>query len=59
MNWTTELPFAITVCDKDGNILEMNDKSKKTFEKWGANLIGANFIQLPSRACKIEVNGDA
>lgn len=52
MNWTKELPFAITVCDKDGNILEMNDKSRKTFEKWGTDLIGANLLQCHPEPAK-------
>jgi hypothetical protein len=43
--WTKELPFAVTVCDKDGKILVMNDKSIKTFEKYGgAQLIGQSLF---------------
>jgi transcriptional regulator with PAS, ATPase and Fis domain len=43
--WTKELPFAITVCDKDGKIIIMNDKSIKTFEKYGgARLIGQSLF---------------
>lgn len=43
--WTKELPFAITVCDKDGKVLEMNDKSVKTFEKYGGRqLIGQSLF---------------
>lgn len=52
MNWIKELPFAITVCDKAGNILEMNDKSKKTFEKWGADLIGASLFNCHPEPAK-------
>jgi hypothetical protein len=45
INWAKETPFAITVSDKDGNILLMNDKSVKTFEKYGGiNLIGASLF---------------
>lgn len=44
-NWFKELPFAITVSDKDGNILQMNDRSVKTFEKYGgAALIGQSLF---------------
>jgi DUF438 domain-containing protein len=40
-----EFPSAITVCDKNGIILYMNDKSQKTFEKSGGNaLIGKNLF---------------
>lgn len=44
-NWFQELPFAITVSDKEGNILLMNDRSIKTFEKYGgAQLIGKSLF---------------
>jgi len=43
--WTKELPFAITVCDKVGKILEMNDKSIKTFSKYGGQkLLGQSLF---------------
>ena len=44
-NWTNEFPSAITVCEKDGTIIYMNAKSKKTFEKdGGERLIGSNVL---------------
>ncbi|HEX7411561.1 MAG TPA: diguanylate cyclase [Bacteroidales bacterium] len=44
-NLIKELPFAITVCDKDGKIIVMNDKSIKTFEKYGGQkLIGQSLF---------------
>ena len=33
MEQLRNVPFAITVCDKDGNVLDMNSKSKDTFKK--------------------------
>ena len=43
--WIKEFPAAITVCDAEGIILEMNDKAAKTFEAdGGTNLIGANML---------------
>lgn len=43
--WIKEFPAAITVCDTEGIILEMNDKAAKTFEKDGGyKLIGANMF---------------
>ncbi len=40
-----EVPFAITVCDKNGIILEMNDKSAVTFAKdGGRELIGRSLL---------------
>jgi transcriptional regulator with PAS, ATPase and Fis domain len=44
-DWIKEFPAAVTVCDADGIILEMNDKAAKTFEKdGGRNLIGCNML---------------
>ncbi|KAF0108452.1 MAG: PAS fold domain protein [Anaerolineaceae bacterium] len=52
-SWIKEFPAAVTVCDADGIILEMNDKSARTFEKDGGRaLIGKNVLDChpdPSR----------
>jgi len=52
--WIKEFPGAITVCNADGIILEMNDKAARTFEKeGGANLVGKNMLDChpePSRS---------
>jgi PAS domain-containing protein len=43
--WIKEFPAAITVCDPDGIILEMNDRAAKTFAKdGGLALIGKNLF---------------
>ena len=43
--WVKEFPGAITVCNADGIILEMNDKAARTFEKdGGASLVGRNML---------------
>ena len=43
--WVKEFPGAITVCDPDGIILELNDKAARTFEKdGGASLVGRNIL---------------
>lgn len=40
-----EAGLAVTVCDAEGKILYMNDKSALTFEKDGGyNLIGSNLL---------------
>jgi len=53
MDWYTEFPGAVTVCDRDGVILEMNDKAAATFEADGGRaLIGRNLLDChpePSR----------
>jgi len=49
--WIKEFPAAVTVCDPDGIILEMNDKSARTFEKDGGYaLIGKNLFACHSEA---------
>ena len=52
--WIKEFPGAVTLCDEKGVILEMNDKSVRTFESdGGAALIGKNIFDChpePARA---------
>ncbi|MBP7689332.1 MAG: PAS domain-containing protein [Thermoflexales bacterium] len=56
--WVKEFPGAITVCDPDGIILEMNDKAIKSFEsQGGAELIGTQLLDChpePARS-KLQV----
>ena len=43
--WIKEFPAAVTVCDTEGIILEMNEKAAKTFEADGGyNLVGSNML---------------
>ena len=42
-DWAKEMNCAVTVCDKEGVILYMNDKAKETFAKHG-DLIGRSLI---------------
>lgn len=43
--WVKEFPGAVTVCDPDGVILEMNDASiASNAEDGGAKLIGTNLL---------------
>lgn len=44
MKYLKEVPFSVTICDKDGKILEMNDRSVKTFIKDGQSLIGKSLL---------------
>jgi len=52
--WVKEFPGAVTVCDPAGIILEMNDRSARTFaEDGGRALIGKNVFDChpePARA---------
>lgn len=38
-DWALEFPGAVTVCDRDFTIIYMNDKSAKTFAKWGGEAL--------------------
>ncbi|HUI88344.1 MAG TPA: hypothetical protein VLX61_06420 [Anaerolineales bacterium] len=43
--WIKEFPGSVIVCNADGIILEMNDRSAKTYEKDGGYaLIGKNLL---------------
>ena len=45
MNWTDEFKGAITVCDRDGIVVYMNDRSKEQFAKSGDHdLLGKSLI---------------
>ncbi|MCG2788129.1 MAG: diguanylate cyclase [Anaerolineae bacterium] len=53
MNWLKEFPAAVTVCDKEGILLEMNDKAAKTFESDGGYaLIGKNMLDCHPQAAR-------
>lgn len=58
-DWVREFPGAVTICDKKGTILFMNEKSCKTFEKdGGAKLVGSNLADChpePSRTQMTEL----
>jgi transcriptional regulator with PAS, ATPase and Fis domain len=53
-DWIKEFPSAITVCDKKGIILAMNDKAKLTFIRFDSdNLIGKNLLDYHNEnSCK-------
>ena len=54
--WVQEFPGAITVCDRDGIILEMNDKSAKVFEEdGGGQLIGTNLLGCHPELARIKL----
>jgi transcriptional regulator with PAS, ATPase and Fis domain len=54
IEWTKEFPGAVTVCDTEGRIIEMNDRSIQSFAPdGGASLVGANVLDChpePSRS---------
>lgn len=56
--WIKDYPAAITVCDVDGKILEMNGTACKMFEKSGGKeLIGKNLLDCHPEKAKDKVMG--
>ena len=56
MSWTDEFPGAVTVCDRNGVIIEMNEKSAKTFEADGGRaLVGTNLLACHSEPSRSKV----
>jgi len=55
-SWVKEFPAAITVCDPDGIILEMNDKAAEAFaEDGGRGLIGKNLLDCHPEPARSKV----
>jgi len=53
LDWIKEFPAAVTVCDEDGSLLEMNDKAAKTYENdGGRKLIGSNMLDCHPEAAR-------
>lgn len=52
-DWVKEIDIAITVSDKNGKFIEMNDKSVKTFaNEGGAELIGSDILNCHNENSK-------
>jgi transcriptional regulator with PAS, ATPase and Fis domain len=55
-SWVREFPAAITVCDANGIILSMNERSILTFaDDGGASLIGANLLDCHTEPARSKV----
>lgn len=51
--WAQQLNCAITVCNTEGTIIYMNEKSGRTFAKWGGlELIGKSLFDCHSPKSK-------
>lgn len=44
VHWADEVNYAVTIADKDCNIIYMNRRSRETFCKNGESLIGKNLM---------------
>ena len=51
IEWAEQMNCAVTVCDAEGTILYMNEKSRKTFAGHG-NLVGSNLMNCHSERSK-------
>lgn len=55
-DWIEEFPGAITVCDPEGIILEMNAKAARTFEADGGRaLIGKNLLDCHPQVARAKL----
>ena len=56
--WAKELGAAITVCDREGRIIEMNDKAAATFHgHGGAGLVGKNVLDCHPDKARAKLRG--
>lgn len=59
VNWTDEFGGAITVCDREGIVVYMNERSKKQFTKSGdGDLMGKSLIEChpePARSIVLKM----
>ena len=57
MEYFKEAPISVTVCDKDGVILDMNDKSISTFTKDGKSLAGQSLLDCHPEPARTKLLG--
>jgi transcriptional regulator with PAS, ATPase and Fis domain len=61
-HWIEQFDVAITVCDAEGIVLEMNDRAAKTFERQGGEqLVGQSLVDChpePARAKLLQMMED-
>ncbi len=56
--WVKEFPGAITVCDPEGIILEMNERAIKSFQNQGGEkLIGTNLMDCHPEPAREKLKG--
>ena len=52
-----ELPIAITVCDADGKILDMNQRSADVNNRGSKNIIGNNLLDCHPEPARTKLQG--
>lgn len=64
-DWFNHLNCAITICDRSGKIVYINEKASKTFEKWGGKeLFGKSLFDCHNKKSveiigKLMANGES
>ena len=54
--WVKEFPGTLTVCDKNGIIIDMTDRAVQAFAAGGSpNLIGAPVLECHPEAAKVKL----
>lgn len=54
--WSEEISFPVTICDKNGIIVAMNQKSKEIFKKdGGGELIGKSLLDCHPEPSKTKL----
>ena len=43
-NWAEKMDCAVTVCDTEGTVIYMNERSRATFNKDGQSMVGRSMI---------------
>ena len=56
VRWWKEFPGAVTVCDREGVILEMNPRAVATLGS-GKSLVGANILDCHPEPARSKVRG--
>ena len=54
-NWAEDMNCAVTVCDKSGIIIFMNQKSRDTFCKNGESMVGRSMITCPNEHSQAKI----
>jgi transcriptional regulator with PAS, ATPase and Fis domain len=54
--WIKEFPGAISVCDREGKIIALNDRACESFaQEGGAGLIGQNALDCHPEAARLKM----
>jgi len=55
LNWAWGTHCAITVCDLEGKVIFMNEKSRATFDREGNTMLGKNLMPCHSAASQAKI----